>query len=96
MNSIHILFPVLNEERRLERGLSKTLNFARRHFPGRQNYFKAAYRMLDRGHVDHAVLFARRTAEFFADDPLLTAEAAALERYARDLRSCNNAAYSVE
>jgi hypothetical protein len=55
-------------------------------FPGRQNYFKAAYRMMNQGYFDHAIQFARATAGFFPDDPLLTAEAEALEKYARDLR----------
>jgi hypothetical protein len=54
--------------------------------PGRQNYFKAAYRLMNQGYFDHAVQFARATAGFFPDDPLLCAEAEALEKYAASLR----------
>ncbi len=55
-------------------------------FPGRQNYFKAAYRALDKGFYDHAVMLARATAGFFPGDQLLTAEAEGLEAAAERLR----------
>ena len=55
-------------------------------FPGKQNYFKAAYRALAKGHFDHAVMLARATAGFFPDEPLLVDEAAALEQAADRLQ----------
>ena len=35
MNSIHIIFPVLNEERRIKSGINKTIKFMDEHFAGR-------------------------------------------------------------
>lgn len=59
-------------------------------FPGRQNYFKAAYRALDKEYYNHAVMLARATAGFFPDDALLVKEAegleAAVDRLRRDKR----------
>ncbi|MCC8179780.1 MAG: hypothetical protein LIP23_02570, partial [Planctomycetes bacterium] len=54
----------------------------RQAYSGRQHYFKAAYRALEKGYTRHAVMLAEATARFFPDDELLTAEAEYLRRMA--------------
>lgn len=48
-------------------------------FAGRQHYFKAVYRALDKEHHDHGLALARATAGFFPEDRLLVDEAAYVE-----------------
>ena len=45
-----------------------------RFFPGRQHYFKAAYRALDKEYFEHALMLARVTPGFFPEDQLLAKE----------------------
>ncbi len=58
----------------------------REYFPGRQYYFKAAYRAMDKEHFDHAERLAERTAVFFRDDDLFVREAESLRRSVAALR----------
>ncbi len=57
-----------------------------RFFPGRQNYFKATYLAIDKGHFDHALALARATAGFFPEDRLLVEEAAYVEKAVPELK----------
>ncbi|MCD8350225.1 MAG: hypothetical protein LUC93_06405, partial [Planctomycetaceae bacterium] len=58
----------------------------RNSFPGRQHYFKAAYRAMDKGHLDHADMLADRTAAFFPDEEVFQNEARALKEATARLR----------
>ncbi len=50
-----------------------------RFFPGRQHYFKAAYRAMDKEHFGHAERLAEATPRFFPGDALLAGEVAGLK-----------------
>ncbi|MCC8165251.1 MAG: hypothetical protein LIQ31_03655, partial [Planctomycetes bacterium] len=58
----------------------------REHFPGRQYYFKAAYRAMDKEHFDHAERLAERIAGFFKDDDVFVQESESLRRSVDRLR----------
>ncbi len=50
-----------------------------RFFPGRQHYFKAAYRAMDKEHFGHAERLAEATPQYFVGDGLLAGEVAGLK-----------------
>ncbi len=50
-----------------------------RFFPGRQHYFKAAYRAMDKEHFGHAERLAEATSQFFVGDAVLAGEVEGLK-----------------
>ncbi len=58
----------------------------REYIPGRQHYFKAAYRAMDKEHFDHAERLAKRIAGFFPNDDVFVREAESLRRSVERLR----------
>jgi len=58
MDRIHILFPVLNEERRLEKGVHSTVSFMDKHFSGRY-----AITLMDNGSTDKTEELSRLLTE---------------------------------
>gem|GEM_PF-4275563 len=62
----------------------------RQFFPGRQHYFKVAYRALDKGFYQHARMIADATAGYFPDDELLVNEAAFLDGWIPQLEQNAN------
>ncbi|MCC8190167.1 MAG: hypothetical protein LIP77_05945, partial [Planctomycetes bacterium] len=58
-----------------------------RFVPGRQHYFKAVYRALDKEYFEHALLLAAATAGYFPDDPLIAQEAEYVRQAVPELRA---------